>query len=400
MSNLRIISFRISPEKIAELDQIAKAGNRDRSYILNEAVETYLNERRSPVLLAEKGLSTFLKSEPTGEPAEEVNTNFLIDYQKPSKTVTEEVVPAVEEEPGPLPRPVHEHTFEFLAVPSAPSGPDENWVGDTAQPATSFPEAKGGKLLVFLSAKGGTGVTTLACNFAVALVRGSRKRTLLIDLNLPLGDAAINLGIHAQYSIASAFQNSGRLDASFLSTLLVKHDSGLFVLAAPSELARTYVSADAIDKLLRIARQEFDYVVVDAGSRLDMKHLLSFGESTTVYLVTQVGVPELRNSNRLISQFPRTGGPTVEVVINRFEPHSQGIDEEHITKALTRPARWRIPNDYAAARRMQNTVKPTMQDDTPISKAIQQMARYVCGRPNPVKKEKSVNFLRWKISRI
>ena len=396
MSNLRIISFRIAVEKVAELDQIAKAMDRDRSYLLNEAVEAYLSEQRRPAVLAEKSLGPFLKREPVGD----ADTGNLIDYQRPRKTVAEEIVHSVEGGPKPLPRPVHEDAFEFLSPPSDPSVLPGNGLRNSALPADLSPASKGGKLLVFLSAKGGTGVTTLACNFAVSLVRGSGKKTLLIDLNLPLGDAAISLGIQAQYSIASAFQNSIRLDASFLSTLLVKHVSGLFVLAAPSELARTYVSAEAIDKLLMIARQEFDYVVVDAGSKLDVKYTLSFDESTTIYLVTQIGIPELRNSNRLIAQFPRSGGPTVEVVINRFEPHSQGIDEEHITKALTRPARWRIPNDYAAAQRMQNTPNLIMQENTPILEAIQQMARYVCGKPDPVKKEKTVNFLKWKISRI
>jgi pilus assembly protein CpaE len=46
------------------------------------------------------------------------------------------------------------------------------------------------KLFVFLGAKGGSGVTTLASNFAVALAQESGDRTLLIDLGLPLGDAA------------------------------------------------------------------------------------------------------------------------------------------------------------------------------------------------------------------
>jgi len=54
-----------------------------------------------------------------------------------------------------------------------------------------------GRLLVFLSAKGGSGATTLACNFAVSLAQESLQKTLLIDLNLPLGDAAITLGIKA-----------------------------------------------------------------------------------------------------------------------------------------------------------------------------------------------------------
>jgi len=46
MSTPRTISFRIDSEKVAELDQIAKNMDRDRSYLLNEAVERYLSEQR------------------------------------------------------------------------------------------------------------------------------------------------------------------------------------------------------------------------------------------------------------------------------------------------------------------------------------------------------------------
>jgi pilus assembly protein CpaE len=250
----------------------------------------------------------------------------------------------------------------------------------------------GGKLLVFLSAKGGSGATTLACNYAVSLAQESRKRTLLIDLNLPLGDAAINLGIQAQYSIVTAFQNSGRLDSNFLSSLLVQHSSGLFVLAAPSELAPTYVSSSAIDQLLQVACQTFDYVVVDAGSRLDLQRKHLFDESATVYLVTQIGIPELRNSHRLIAQLSAVGGPKLEIVINRYDPRYLEIDEEHITKALTRPAQWKIPNNYAAVRRMQNTATPFTEEDSPISRVIRQMTRSVSGQPAIAEKKKRFSF--------
>ena len=84
----------------------------------------------------------------------------------------------------------------------------------------------------------------------------------MIDLNLPLGDVALSLGIKAEHSIVSAFQNMSRLDSLFLSTLLAQHDSGLFVLAAPHELEPTFVSVEAIDKLLAVARQEFDLYAV------------------------------------------------------------------------------------------------------------------------------------------
>ena len=251
-----------------------------------------------------------------------------------------------------------------------------------------------GKLLVFLSAKGGSGATTLACNFAVSLAQESQQKTLLIDLNLPLGDAAINLGIKAEYSIVTAFQNSSRLDARFLSVLLVQHSSGLFVLAAPSELAPTYVSSDVIDKLLEVACQDFDYVVVDAGSRLDLQRKQLFDESATVYLVTQVGIPELRNSHRLIAQLSAEGSPKLEIVINRYDPRSLEIDDEHITKALTRPAQWKIPNNYAAVRRMQNTATMLTEEDSPISRAIRQMTRSVCGQPAIPEKKRKFSFFR------
>ena len=281
---------------------------------------------------------------------------------------------------------------EFLTLPFDAGVMAEALVRASALRSASQPPKKaGGSLLVFLSAKGGSGVTTLACNFAVSLAQESKKRTLLIDLNLPLGDAAINLGIQAEYSTVNALQNYSRLDGNFLSTLLVQHDSGLFVLSAPSELAPTHVSDEAIDKLLEVARQDFDYVVVDAGVRLDLQCTHLFDASATIYLVTQVGIPELRNSNRLIRQLSTEGSPKVEIVINRYDPRKMEISEEDVTTALTRPVQWKIPNNFNVVRRMQNSARPITQEDSPIARAIRQMAKSVCSstvasEPKPEKK--------------
>jgi pilus assembly protein CpaE len=251
-----------------------------------------------------------------------------------------------------------------------------------------------GKLLVFLSAKGGSGVTTLACNCAVSLAEDTARKTLLIDLNLPLGDAAINLGIKSEHSVVSALENFKRLDSNFLSSLLDKHNSGLSVLSAPSELAPTHISDDAIDRMLEVARQDFDYVVVDAGSRLDLQSTRVFDRSATIFLVTQVGVAELRNSNRLIARLTAAGGPRLEVVLNRYDPRNSEIAEEHIAKALTRPPDWKIPNNYAAVRRMQNTAVSLMQDDSEISQAIRQMVSSISGQSVVQEKKRGFRFFR------
>jgi pilus assembly protein CpaE len=278
---------------------------------------------------------------------------------------------------------------EFLTQPFSAGAIDEALVRASARrPSAHTPKKTGGKLFVFLGAKGGSGVTTLACNFALLLARESGQKTLLIDLDLPLGDIALGLGITAPYSTVDALQNFNRLDSTFLSKLVVKYSSGLSVLTAPGKFTNVQASKDAVDKLLAVARQDFDYVVVDSGSRLDLAGTALFEEDAMFYLVTQVGISELRNSNRLISEFFTADPSKLEIVVNRYSPSSLGVDEGHITKALTRPAQWRIPEDCATARRTQNTATPLALNDSPISRVILQMARTACGLPAHSEKKK------------
>ncbi len=270
---------------------------------------------------------------------------------------------------------------EFLTPPFAHATMAEALVRATARrSATRVPRKTGGRLLVFLGAKGGAGVTTLACNFAVSLAMESGQSTLLIDLDLPLGDVALNLGIVTEYSTVNALQEADRLDGAFLNKLLIKHSSGVSVLAAPGKFPQFHATNEAIDKLISVARQEFDNVIVDVGARLDLTDTSLFRDAFTIYLVTQAGIPELRNSNRLISQFFTVGSPKLEIVINRYEPRALGVSDETITKALTRPANWKIPNDYPAVRQMQNTATPLALGDSPISRLIRQMATSICGQ--------------------
>lgn len=250
------------------------------------------------------------------------------------------------------------------------------------------PEKKAsGRLLTFMGAKGGTGVTTLACNFAVAMAQDPSQSTLLIDLDIPFGDAALNLGIIAEFSTIDALQQSERLDGAFLRKLLVKHSSGVWALAAPGRFQPYRPTNEGIDKLITVARQEFDNVVVDVGSRVDLTESIAFKEATTIYLVTQAGIPELRNSNRLISQFFSDSGSKLEVVINRYEQRLTSVSEKDITKALTRPAQWKIANDYSSVRRMQIDASPLVLGDSAISRQIKQMASAVTGQVIETKKK-------------
>lgn len=250
-----------------------------------------------------------------------------------------------------------------------------------------------GQVFVFLGAKGGCGVTSIAANFAISVAMEAGQSTLLIDLGQPLGDVAINLGMVANYSTANALREYARLDASLLNTLLTKHEaSGLSVLAAPSEFPKDAPPLEAFDKLLTVAHQNFNFVVIDAGSRVDLMDSSLFEDSSTVFLITQVGISELRNANRFISQYFALRGRSLQIVLNRYTANSLLFDDAQITKALTRPAHWKIPDDYSTARRTQTTATPIAMEDSSIAQAIRQMARSVCGLPDEKKRKKGFSL--------
>jgi pilus assembly protein CpaE len=296
-----------------------------------------------------------------------------------------------EASPDKLVRSMRAGAREFLAVPvehNALKGALLRAV--TRRPATGNPRRASGKLLVFMGAKGGVGVTTLACNFALALAYQRSESSLLIDLADPLGDVALNLGIQSEYSTVNALQAADRLDSSFLSKLLVKHSYGLAVLPAPGKFLSYQFGNDAISKLLTVARQSFDYVVVDAGSRLDLTEMSLFKDASVIYLIAQVGVAELRNSNRLISQFFTAATPQVEIVLNRHDPRSTLVPDDYIAKVLTRSPQWKIPNDYPSVQRTQIDATPLLPGDSPIAQVIEEMARAITGESAPEKKKKKV----------
>ncbi len=362
---------------------------RDRNYILNEALDNYFRLSSLVEKATESPLENGL--------IDDRDAGAMVGSRMPATPAEESLFQTTHADPDEALRPMDESPYTFLDPPVPFPEMEETKTG--AQFPIPQPAPTDNKLLIFLSSKGGAGVTTLACNFAVSLAQDSGKRVLLIDLNLPLGDAALNLGIKAKYTIMDAFQNPNRLDSTYLSTLLEQHSSGLFVLSAPSELARGEASRKDIYSLLAVAHNAFDFVVVDAGTTLDTMHIYSFDKSTTIYLVTQIGIPELRNANRLISKFPAEGGPALEIVINRFDPRTQVIDEQQLTTALTRPARWRIPNDYAAVRRMQNTATPLISGKSPISLTIKQMTKCICDHPCTPEHKKGISLFGFRITR-
>jgi pilus assembly protein CpaE len=76
-----------------------------------------------------------------------------------------------------------------------------------------------GKVIGFLSAKGGCGATTVACHIARELQELTGKNVLLADLDLTCGLVAFLMKTPSSYSILDAIKNLTRLDESLWRAL-------------------------------------------------------------------------------------------------------------------------------------------------------------------------------------
>jgi len=262
-----------------------------------------------------------------------------------------------------------------------------------AAPATE--DHSTGKISVFMGTKGGCGATTLAANFALALAEEANSQVMLIDLGLPLGDVAINLGITAEYSVATALQNPSRLDANLLATLAVHHNSGLHVLPAPGEFSEVQPTKEAIDRLLTLAVSHYDHVVIDTGFRLDLMSSKLFDTASIVYLITQAGIADLRNANRMIIKYFYTRGQHLQIVLNRHKTSGMLVDEDKIEEVLTRPVDWKVPEDALATRRAQETATSLISIDSPLARSIRDMARSAAGLDVEERDEKRGGLFRF-----
>jgi pilus assembly protein CpaE len=178
-----------------------------------------------------------------------------------------------------------------------------------------------GRVSTVFSAKGGTGVTTVASNLAAAIRMLTKKKVLLIDLSPSLGTAAIAMGVQPRYSYLDVIQNFHRLDEGLLQSFLEVDDSGVHVLASPqSGVAAESPTTDEVLSLIDLTRQLFDFVVVDGGNALSNHLEPLLQTSDECLLVVTADLAALRNLRKASELHGRINGrPPPKLVLNQYK---------------------------------------------------------------------------------
>jgi pilus assembly protein CpaE len=209
------------------------------------------------------------------------------------------------------------------------------------------PAERTAPVVAVMGAKGGVGATFVACQLAAAL-QAQGERTVIVDLNLPLGDVALHLDVQPTYTLDHVVQDTERLDATSLRTALQLHRSGLSILAAPAEVeAAERVGARHVERVLRLLRQEFQWVVLDVSRSWNEASIHALDLADLILLVTLMDVPTLSHARQHLGVLRRLGhgDSKIRLVANRHEKGG-AISDRDYTGFLGRVPDLRIPNDY------------------------------------------------------
>jgi len=222
-----------------------------------------------------------------------------------------------------------------------------------------------GQLFTVFSPKGGAGTTTLATNLAIVLHRTTGKRTLLVDLDLELGEVAVLLGLKPRFSLVDLAQGFDRMDAELLASFTERHESGIHLLAAPfhPELPGT-IDPEQIRAILAFLKRHYDYVVVDTPKSFSPDTIAAFEEADRVLMLTTVGVPALRNLQRCKPVLERVFGKDsdrLRLVVNRYNV-GDVISLADVQRSVGVDVHWTLSNDYEAVSLSINSATPVVQN--------------------------------------
>jgi pilus assembly protein CpaE len=235
-----------------------------------------------------------------------------------------------------------------------------------------------GRVITVFSPKGGTGKTVTATNLATSFAKYAGKRTLLLDLDLQFGDAAIMLGIEPEKTIQDLVTAPGELDTEKLAGYITRHSSGLDVLPAPirPEDAELVTEAKLV-RLMEVAKESYDLIVVDTSPFFHGPMLATLDQTDDLLLLCGLDVPTIKNVRLSLQTLQLLSFPPerIRVVLNRANSNV-GMKKGEVEAALEVKIRFEIPSDRAVPLAVNRSNPAVLSDPkSDFGRALQEMAK-------------------------
>jgi pilus assembly protein CpaE len=243
-----------------------------------------------------------------------------------------------------------------------------------------------GRVITVFSPKGGTGKTVVSTNLAAALAKHEGKRTLLLDLDLQFGDAAIMLGLEPGKTIYDLVVAPGELDSEKLAGYVSKHPCGLDVLAAPlrPEDAELIVESK-VTALIEVARSSYDAIVVDTSPFFHGPMLATLDRTDQLLVLCGLDVPTLKNVRLALQTLELLSFPAsrIEYVMNRSSANV-GLKVREVEDGLKVKVGHELPLDRTVQVCVNRGDAPVLAEPrSEFSRGLIALAKQIAPKPAP-----------------
>jgi Flp pilus assembly CpaE family ATPase len=243
-----------------------------------------------------------------------------------------------------------------------------------------------GRVITVFSPKGGTGKTVVSTNLAAALAKHEGKRTLLLDLDLQFGDAAIMLGLEPGKTIYDLVVAPGELDSEKLAGYVSKHPCGLDVLAAPlrPEDAELIVESK-VTALIEVARSSYDAIVVDTSPFFHGPMLATLDRTDQLLVLCGLDVPTLKNVRLALQTLELLSFPAsrIEYVMNRSSANV-GLKVREVEDGLKVKVGHELPLDRTVQVCVNRGDAPVLAEPrSEFSRGLMALAKQIAPKPAP-----------------
>jgi pilus assembly protein CpaE len=245
--------------------------------------------------------------------------------------------------------------------------------------------ARTGKVIGFVGARGGVGVTTIAVSLARHLSAETLRHVVYVDLDLHGGAAGSMLALRTGNGLTDLLQDAAAIDSPALDRALIAADDRFFVLASELPYETDVASRPgALSALINALKRRFHYVLLDLPGRSGCRVEEALDASQAVCVVADRSVYAARECARILRfAEERSGEPDISVLLNNpLEPVPDRVQSQDFKRALGRAAVHELPYDPKSLARAENLGEPigagTRRDG--FSAAIERLANSLTGR--------------------
>jgi pilus assembly protein CpaE len=240
-----------------------------------------------------------------------------------------------------------------------------------------------GTIITVFGAKGGIGKTTISSNLSIALATEAHQSVALVDMDTRFGDVAITMDIPVERSIADLARNLDNVDRSSLREYLVEHESGVFILPAPTRPSDwRNLNARHIRDVVDVLAQTHDFVVLDTPGTFNEIVAAAIEVGTMILLVTTLDMASIKDTVLALEMLHERFGnddERIKIVLNRAGMDT-GVRERDVEATLDAPLWWRIPQDNEVVKAAQMGRPIVMsRPNSKVASEIRDMAQALSG---------------------